>query len=91
MNKDQRKELKNAIDALEQAKLLIIQAKEIVEQVGEEEQDKFDNLNEGMQAMDANQKLEELASALSDIGGELDGLDSSIDDQISEIQNVIEA
>lgn len=91
MNNAQRKQLKQAISELENAKQLIAAAMEIVESIKDEEQEKFDNLNEGMQAMEANQKLEENASALDDVYSELDTMESDIDDRIEAIEEVIGA
>jgi hypothetical protein len=60
MNKYQRKELERANDLLEEAK-------EIISRVKDEEQDKYDNLPEGLQNTNANKKLEENADELDDI------------------------
>ena len=54
MNKEQREKLQNIKDILQNIS-------EELEALGDEEQEKFDNLNEGMQAMAKFQKLEENA------------------------------
>lgn len=59
MNKQQRKQIENAIALLESAKATI-------DDIKDEEQDKFDNLSEGLQATEANQKLEQNAFDLAD-------------------------
>ena len=75
MNKQDRKELQRAID-------LLNDAKEIIESIGTCEQDKYDNLSEGLQATERGQKFEENASALENSA-------SSIDDIISEIEETL--
>lgn len=54
MNKEQKEKLQNIKDILKDIS-------EELEALGDEEQEKFDNLNEGMQAMAKFQKLEENA------------------------------
>jgi hypothetical protein len=65
MNRKNRNELKKAIEIIESAK-------EIVELMCEEEQGKFDNLSEGLQATERGQKFEENVSALDDVSYNLD-------------------
>lgn len=74
MNANDRKELDKAIALLEQAK-------EIIESIGQEEQDKFDNMTEGLQQTERGQHMEEVSSELSDKA-------SSIEDIISEIEDL---
>lgn len=76
MNKDQRKRLQEAVDLMEQAK-------DIISEVAGEEQEKFDNLNEGMQAMERNQKLEENAGFLTDSEDDLENVIQSVADVIN--------
>ncbi|HEY4148918.1 MAG TPA: hypothetical protein VGM41_08315 [Chitinophagaceae bacterium] len=76
MNKSQRKELQKACELLEQAN-------EIVARVKNEEQDKFDNLSEGLQQTAANAKLEDNAYFLEDI-------ESNIEEQRSELETFID-
>lgn len=57
MNKDQRTKIENIKERLQQL------AQE-VEALADEEQGKYDNLNEGIQAMERFQKLEENADTL---------------------------
>lgn len=75
MNKTDRAELQKAVKLIEQAKT-------IVEAVGEQEQEKFDTLTEGLQASERGQKFEEAASVL-------EGAVSSLDDAVSEIEGVM--
>jgi len=65
MNKFDRKEL-------ERARTLLTEAQEIVSAVAEGEQDKFDNLNEGLQASAMGQRFEEVAGELEEVAGEID-------------------
>ncbi|MDB4919477.1 hypothetical protein [Mucilaginibacter sp.] len=67
MNKAQRKELCKALELIENASEIIIRIKD-------EEQDKFDNLSEGLQATEVNQKLEENAQELETIGDSLEDI-----------------
>lgn len=76
MNAENRKDLQRAID-------LLNEAKEIIESVGEGEQEKYDNLSEGLQQAERGQRMEEVASTLSDQA-------SSLDDIISEVESSME-
>jgi hypothetical protein len=73
MNIDNRKDLNKAYELLEEAKALI-------EAVGEAEQEKFDNMSEGLQQTERGQRMEECASELADAA-------SSIDDILSTVEN----
>lgn len=75
MNKQLRKDLEQAISLIEKAK-------EIIENVSNEQREKFDNLNEGMQSMERNQLIELEADSLDDVSSELES-------QIESINNVI--
>jgi hypothetical protein len=59
MNNKNRKELQTAIRLIEDAK-------QIVERIKDDEQDKFDNLSEVLQQSENGQKLEENVSTLED-------------------------
>ncbi len=59
MNKQDRAELTRAY-------AMIDEAKGIVEAVAEAEQEKFDNLSEGLQASERGQRMGEVASELQD-------------------------
>lgn len=88
MNKQQRKDLQLAVSAIEKAKELLSEAKEIIERCGEDEQEKFDNLSEGLQATEANQLLEENASTLSDIASDVDTIMDDCDERINSINEL---
>ena len=75
MNKKQRKELEEAIGLLDKAK-------EIIERIGEEEQQKYDNLSDGLQQSENGQKLEESTNQLENIS-------DSIQQAADEVQEVI--
>lgn len=64
MNKQDRKELMRAIGLIEEAK-------EIVANIMESEQEKFDNLSEGLQQTERGQKFEENVSNLESVDGSL--------------------
>jgi len=65
MNKQDRKELERALG-------LIDEATAIVENIREAEQEKFDNMNEGLQQSEGGQKLEQNVSTLDDAISELE-------------------
>ena len=68
MNKDKRKRLDVAID-------LLNQARGIVEEVSNEEQEGFDNLTDGLQASERGQQMEDAISNLNDA---IDDIDQAI-------------
>lgn len=59
MNKQQKKEPEALIQKLEEVA-------DSLESISSDEQEKFDNLTEGLQAAENGQKMEEAASTLSD-------------------------
>ncbi len=64
---------------LEKASALLDEAKSIIEAVGEAEQEKFDNLTEGLQQTERGQRMEEIASELADLVSTLDDALSTLD------------
>ena len=60
MNKHSRKELEIAISLIENAE-------EIVRNIRDDEQEKFENLSEGLKQSEKGQKFEEAISALDDV------------------------
>ena len=70
MNALRRKELRKAIELIEQAK-------SIVEQMQAEEQDCFDNLPEGIQNSERGEAIEECAYKLDEV---LEGLEEQVDE-----------
>lgn len=88
MNKQQRKDLQLAVTAIEKAKELLSQAKEIIERCGEDEQEKFDNLSEGLQATESNKLLEENADTLSEIASDIETIIDDCDDRINSINEL---
>jgi DNA repair ATPase RecN len=71
MNRNDRKKLENAI-------ALLNEAQSIVQSIRDGEQDKFDNLSEGLQQAEKGQKFEENVSALEDAESHIDDALSSI-------------
>ncbi|MFA5934960.1 MAG: hypothetical protein WC827_03695 [Candidatus Paceibacterota bacterium] len=67
MNKQDRKEVEEIINILTD-----VQSR--IESLGEAEQEKFDNLSEGLQQAERGQKMEEDASTISDIASDLNGI-----------------
>lgn len=77
MNKQNRKSLQSAI-------YLLSKAKEIIEEVSVGEQEKFDNLSEGLQETGRGLELEENASLLEGVVEEVESI-------INEIDQIIES
>lgn len=79
MNKQRRKDIAKAIELLEQAK-------SILEESAQEEQDCFDNMPEGLQCSDNGQKIEENATALQDM---VDSIQEVIDNSDEVLNQII--
>lgn len=73
MNKQNRKQLAEASE-------LIAKAMEIIRTVADEEQEKFDNMTEGLQQTERGQKMEENATNLSSLADELENATVTIDE-----------
>jgi len=84
MNASIRKEIKNIAGRIQDAINTLEHAKGELEDIQSAEQDKFDNLSEGLQAAESGQKLEENAQSLEESVSNLDQL-------ISEAEEVIES
>lgn len=65
MNKNDRKELEKAL-------VLLGEAQEIIDAIKDGEQEKFDNLSEGLQQTEKGQKFEETVSTLEDAWNSID-------------------
>ncbi|MHB8209174.1 hypothetical protein [Mucilaginibacter sp.] len=76
MNKAQRKRLEKAIEQLD----LVL---EIINEIKDEEQDKYDNLPEGLQQTEANLKIEQYAS-------DLEGIQETLEESRNELYTIIE-
>lgn len=72
MNKNDRKDLEKAL-------ALLSEAKEIVETIRDGEQEKFDNLSEGLQQTEKGQKFEETVSNLDDVCNSIDEATENIE------------
>ena len=77
MNKDRRKLIEKAVG-------LLSDAKELIEQAAEEEQDYADNMPENLQGSERHENAEQAASELCDCAGELE----SVIDTLHEIVSV---
>lgn len=73
MNKNDRAELAKARELIEQAM-------EILETLKDQEQEKFDNLSEGLQASERGQKFEMDAARLADAHSSCESAISEIDE-----------
>ena len=65
MNAQKRKELQEAIDYLEKARV-------IIEEIRDEEQNCFDNLPEGLQCSEKGDKFQEAIDNLDTVASDLD-------------------
>ena len=65
MNKNDRKQLEKAL-------ALLGEAQEIIDAIKDGEQEKFDNLSEGLQQTEKGQKFEETVSTLEDAWNSID-------------------
>lgn len=72
MNADRRKRLDEAHE-------LITEAQSILQDVGFEEQEAFDNMSEGLQQTEKSQRMEEVASELDDLASTLDDVLSGVE------------
>lgn len=73
MNKNDRKELEKAL-------ALLGEAQEIIDAIKDGEQEKFDNLSEGLQQTEKGQKFEETVSTLEDAWNSIDEAVGSINE-----------
>lgn len=73
MNKNDRKELEKAL-------ALLGEAQEIIDAIKDGEQEKFDNLSEGLQQTERGQKFEETVSTLEDAWNSIDEAVGSINE-----------
>lgn len=90
MNKERRKALSDAIDALEKAKEKIEEAISTVETCREEEQDSYDNLPEGVQAGERGDVMSENVNSLDEALSNIEDMPDIIDETINSIQEAID-
>lgn len=76
MNKIRRKQLNRALE-------LLAEARSIIEEMQQEEQESFDNMPEGLQESELGEKIEENANRLEDIFGAIEEQESELDDIIN--------
>lgn len=72
MNKGGRKEIHRARE-------LLIEAEAIIRELSTDEQDKFDNLPEGLQIAESGARLENTASELDGTADEIEGCSYTLD------------
>lgn len=77
MNKPRRKELEKAL-------ALIAQAREIIEQCRDEEQEAFDNLPESIQDGMQGEKMSDMIDILDSACDDLDSIECNIQDEVIE-------
>lgn len=85
MNNDRRKDLNKAIDILSKIKEDYEQAKSLIADAAQGEQEGFDNLSEGLQQAERGQRIEEVAGSLQEVADEMEALD--FDDLIGRLDD----
>lgn len=65
MNKNDRKDFARASDLIVEARVKAQEALEILGPLADAEQEKFDNMSEGLQQAETGQRIEQAAEALS--------------------------
>lgn len=77
MNNDRRKRIRNALNLIEQAR-------DILDECAQEEQEYFDNMPEPLQGGERGEKAGEDANTLSDAHDEADALAGNLSDLLGE-------
>ena len=77
MNKTGRKTIEDAMSKIQEAIELLNIAKDMIEELQEEEQEKFDNMPENLQYSEKGEALEYSAETLQDL---VDSLENVIDE-----------
>jgi uncharacterized phage infection (PIP) family protein YhgE len=90
MNKKQRKKLTEQKVKIESAHDILEGVREEIEEIFGEEQDKFDNLPEGLQESGLGEALQEIASMLEDIASNLDDASSQLSGILDSIDEVLD-
>ena len=85
MNKAQRKQLADAITI---ARTAIESLESVVTTVQEEEQEKFDNMPDGLQASPTGETISEKADEMANISGDLQDMVSQMTDMIDQLDEV---
>lgn len=91
MNKEQRKKLENIIARMEELQGEIATAASDIQAEAEAEREKFDNLNEGLQASERGQALETAADALDNAQSEFEEAESQLEEAIGSLQSALES
>ena len=90
MNNKQRKKLYEEKVRLGNAHDIIESVRENLEEMYGDEQDKSDNLPEGLQESEMGEKLQEIAGLLEDASYDLDSISGEISDVLDKIDEAID-
>ena len=90
MNNQQRRKLYEEKVRLGNAHDIIESVRENLEEMYREEQDKYDNLPEGLQESEMGEKLQEIAELLEDASFDLDSISSEISEVLDKIDEAID-
>tara|TARA_R110002126_G_scaffold57702_11_gene152902 strand:+ start:1616 stop:1891 length:276 start_codon:yes stop_codon:yes gene_type:complete len=85
MNQDRRKEIESAIYEIRTALDSADNARSILRDLQEQEQEAFDNMPEGLQQADRGQAMEQIAQ---DMDSAIDAIESAIGEIESELDNI---
>lgn len=88
MNNDRRKRIARAVSLLQGLTEAFDEAKGLIEELKDEEQEAFDNMPEGLQQGERGQQTEQAANYLTEAFDALEEL--SLDDVISNLENAAE-
>ena len=90
MNNARRAEIAKLIDQLSELTGKFENIKSELKTFADEEQEKFDNLTEGLQASDRGQSYEAAANALQEANGNIECVVSEIENAVSCLETAME-
>lgn len=90
MNKATRKQIEDIVSQLEELRGKLGDLKDEVANIQSEEQEKFDNMPEGLQQGDGGQAIEAAANSLSECESEFDNMDSEFETVINALNTAAE-
>lgn len=90
MNQKQRKALAEISARVYALKEELAGLQATIAEHGDDEQGKFDNLSEGLQASEKGQKLSDAAEALGEAASEMEGAVDSLETAVGKINEMVE-
>lgn len=89
MNNAQRKELRSLIEDAQRARATLEELNMAIANIKDQEQEKFDNMPEGLQQSDQGQAIEECAQAMDEQCDNIESAISDIDSALSELEQLL--